>query len=330
MNWRTHLPSLVGPAVLLCMLALAEARYPGFHSIGVFSGLWTSRAPLVLVSIGMTWVVIAGGIDLAVGAVATLAAFVTVWAAQFGAPPAIALLCGPLVGVAVGAAQGLAVQRLRLPAFIVTLAGMFLARGASLLLSPEPRALPSGYVGTMPSMAWGWGGAEVTLTSLCVLAVAALAIVWDSRSVGGRWVRAVGDNPGACLGRVPVAGVRVVTFAASGLLAGVAGVAALMYVPTASHDQGQGLELEAIAAVVIGGTLITGGRGSVLGTLVGVHVVGLALVLPAYEPGLSPGAVRMLVAGVLLAFVGAQAGLRRFASGRGARVASAWVGKGPA
>lgn len=320
MNWRTQLPSLVGPLVLLCMLATAEARYPGFHSVGVVSGLWTSRAPLILVSIGMTWVVIAGGIDLSVGAVATLAAFVAVWAAQAGVPPAFAFVCGPLVGVVAGAAQGLAVERLRLPAFIVTLAGMFLARGASLLLAPEPRSLPVGCFGDLPTMAWGWGGAEATVTSLAVLAISAAATVWDVRSVGGRWVRAVGDNPRACLGRVPLEHVRVATLIGSGLLAGVAGVAALLYVPTASHDQAQGLELEAIASVVIGGTLITGGRGSVLGTLVGVHVVGLALVLPAYEPGLSPGAVRMLVAGVLLAFVGAQAVLRRFASDRRAQV----------
>lgn len=322
MNWRTRLPSLVGPVVLLCMLAIAEVRYPGFHSVGVVSGLWTSRAPLMLVSIGMTWVVIAGGIDLAVGAVATLAAFVTVWAAHAGAPPVLALACGPLVGVVAGAAQGLAVERLKLPAFIVTLAGMFLARGASLLLSAEPRSLPASCLGAVPGMAWGWGGAEVTVTSLGVLALAVIAVVWDVRSVGGRWVRAVGDNPGACLGRLPVPGVRVATLIASGLLAGVAGVAALLYVPTASHDQAQGLELEAIAAVVIGGTLVTGGRGSVLGTVVGVHVVGLALVLPAYEPGLSPGAVKMVVAGVLLAFCGAQGVLRRFAAARPARVAS--------
>lgn len=323
MNWRTLLPTLVGPLVLLGMLATAEVRYAGFDTAGVISGLWTSRAPLFLVSIGMTWVVIAGGIDLAVGAVATLSAFVTVWAAQAGVPPVLAVVCGPLVGLVAGATQGLAVHRLGLPAFIVTLAGMFLARGAALMLSPEPLSLPAGCFGGLPGWAWRLGGTESTVTSLCVLCVAACAVVWDFRGVGGRWVRALGDNPVVCSGRVPVARVRVATYVLSGALAGVAGIAALLYVPTASHDQSQGMELDAIASVVIGGTLMTGGRGSVLGTLVGVHVVGLALVLPVYEPGLSPGAVRMLVAAVLLAFVVAQIVLRRLAGSTGRGVVPA-------
>lgn len=319
MNLRMRLPTLVGPVVLLCVLVIAEFRYPGFDTAGVVSGLWTWRAPLILVSIGMTWVVIAGGIDLAVGAVATLSAFVTVWAAKAGVPPVLAVACGPLVGLVAGAAQGLAVHRLGLPAFIVTLAGMFLARGSALMLSPEPLSLPPGCFGELPGWAWSIGGAESTVTSLCVVALATGAVIWDFRGVGGRWVRALGDNPAACSARLPVGRVRVATYVLSGALAGVAGIAALLYVPTASHDQSQGLELDAIASVVIGGTLISGGRGSVLGTLVGVHVVGLALVLPAYEPGLSPGAVRMLVAAVLLAFVVAQVVLKRLAgiTGRG-------------
>ncbi|MCE7973921.1 MAG: sugar ABC transporter permease YjfF, partial [Leptolyngbya sp. PLA1] len=184
MNWRPHLPSLVGPVVVLSMLVLAEVRYPGFHSAGVVSGLWTSRAPLFLVAVGMTWVVMAGGIDLAVGAVATLAGFVAVLAAQYGAPPVLAVLGGALIGVLAGAAQGLAVQCLKLPAFIVTLAGMFLARGASMMLSSEPASLPARYLGELPTLAWGGAGAELTVTSLGLLVVAVIAIVWDFRSVG--------------------------------------------------------------------------------------------------------------------------------------------------
>ncbi|WP_219415587.1 ABC transporter permease [Pseudonocardia nigra] len=270
--------ALIGLIVLVVFGALryGESFATGFNVQSVLAG----DAKYALVALGMCFVIMTGGIDLSVGSVAALGGVVAVQVSGAGLVPALAAAVA--AGAAVGLVNGVLVARYRLAPFLVTLATLLVARGLALRLADARAAVADRDSGFTDLGAWTFLGVPVAFWIVVLLfGAGALAL---HRTGFGRNVLAVGGNEDAArLMGLPVDRTKVAVYVLSGALAGTAG--AFLGAQTGSVDAaaGQGWELTAIAAVVVGGTLLTGGVGSVLGTLVGVLLLQLIFNLIVFE-----------------------------------------------
>ena len=227
-----------------------------------------------IIAAGMTAAILTGGIDLSVGAVVALSGTLCAGLmVQFGLPIAPAVALGLASGALFGAFNGVCVAWLRMPPIIVTLATMGIARGLALLYT-------QGYPidGLPEAFAWLGSGvfAGLKLPVWIMLGCYALAFVLLNRAPLGRYIYAIGSNEEATrLSGVPVARYKLAVYVFSGLMAAIAGVVQAARVTSGQPGVGVGFELDAIAAVVLGGTSIAGGRGAVLGSLVGALLLGV-------------------------------------------------------
>ncbi|MCB9846340.1 MAG: sugar ABC transporter permease YjfF [Phycisphaeraceae bacterium] len=294
---------LAAVTLLLAIYLSAGSVFPWFMSWRTAATILDSAATLGLCAIGMTFVILAGGIDLSVGAVLALASLVTAIALQrWGLPAwlAIPLVCA--IGATYGAAVGGLVHSARLPSFLVTLAGMFLARGVALLMTSEGRIS----MNRVPVHLWGSGVRVVGLTLpalvfLATLGMGALVLRW---TVFGRGVRAIGGGEHAArLLGIRVARTRVGAFAVCGLCAALAGVVHSVGVGAGDAKAGELMELDAIAGVVIGGTPLSGGVGSIVGTGVGVSILKVIELVIVSDGSLSAQWAKIVGGGLLLLFV---------------------------
>ncbi len=257
--------------VLAALIAFFSWRTPHFLTPATFSTLASQIPDAVALAVGMTLVLIAGGIDLSVGSVLALSsAALGVALTQWKLPLPIGSLVGLLIGCACGAVNGLVTIRWRLPAFIVTLAMMEAARGAT-YLATDSRTL---YLGRSVQ-----GLAEAKLQGVPLPFLLALALVGGAqfvlaRMAFGRCLVAIGTNAEAArLSGLPVARVRLTVFALSGACAALAGLMQTSRLASVDPNMGAGAELAALAAAVIGGTSLSGGRGSVVSTFLGVLII---------------------------------------------------------
>ena len=267
---------------LLLLTTFGAVRYPGFFSPFNLAELVRGNAMFALLALGMTFVIMTGGIDLSVGSVAALASVVAAQLSPHGLWPA--LLLPVLLGAGIGLFNGLLIVRLRLLPFIVTLAMLLAARGAALLVARNTAVgvdAGSGFADIVQGNVFG-----LPLPGLLLIVAFGLASVALNFTPWGRRVLAIGDNEEAArLMGLPVDRITLSVYTLSGAMAGLAGVllAALTY--TGLPTEGQGWELTAIAAVVVGGTLLTGGAGSVGASLVGALLLGLIFNLLNFENG---------------------------------------------
>ncbi|OWQ77989.1 galactofuranose ABC transporter, permease protein YjfF [Stenotrophomonas maltophilia] len=302
---RAQLPLMVTVALFVAMSLAGGVMFEGFLSPQVFANLFIDNAFLLIVAVGMTFVILAGGIDLSVGAVL---AFSTVLLAELvqrhGCPPLLAITLVLALGTVFGGLMGWLIQRYSLAPFVVTLAGMFLARGAATLLSvdsinidqPLLVAVASVRVPVLP-------GASLTLGACVAIAVVLVGALLAGWTRFGRAVYAVGGNAASArLMGLPVPRTLVSVYALSGFCAALAGVVYTLYMLSGYSQHALGLELDAIAAVVIGGTLLAGGRGYVLGTLFGVLILGQIQTLIVFDGTLSSWWTRIAVGVLLLVF----------------------------
>ncbi|MBK1783138.1 ABC transporter permease [Prauserella cavernicola] len=255
--------------ILVVAVVAATFSFDTFGTAGNLSNIALQASFLAIVALGMTFVIMSGGIDLSVGSVFALGGVLAAWGSQHGTWAAILLPLG-VCGL-VGLVQGLVIARGGLPAFIVTLAGLLFARGLLLLISDEGsttykvppdsafRELAQGELFGIGYPVW------------LVLAAFALGGLVLHRTSYGATVLAVGGQEDAAdLMGLPVLRTKVIAYTVSGLLAGMGGLLMASYTSSGVTVLGVGMELEVISAVVLGGTLLTGGAGTVLGTLVGV------------------------------------------------------------
>ncbi|WP_322801449.1 ABC transporter permease [Thermoflexus sp.] len=261
---------------------------PHFLTLGSLAGIMTIAAELGLVAVGVTLLMIAGEFDLSVGSVLGVSAMVFALMARAGIPHLLAFLAALALAAAIGALNGWVVTRGRLPSFIVTLGSMMFWRGVLLAVTggfpiayEEQSLLMFVLSGRLP------GGFHAS--ALWFLGVALIATLVLTRTPFGNAIFASGGNPQAAraLG-VEVARVKQVGFILTAVLAGLTGIIQFSRFGSVDPLRGEGVELEAIAATVTGGTLLTGGYGSVIGTVLGALIVGMVrngLVLagaPAY------------------------------------------------
>lgn len=308
--------SLVSVALLLVLFGAGALNYTGFASLQVVFNLLIDNAFLLVLAVGMSFVILSGGIDLSVGSVLALTTMVAAWLLQVAHwPPLLVMTVVLLGGALFGAAQGWLIHRFKLQAFIVTLAGMFLARGLCFLISVDSITIDAPMFVTLSQTQWTLFGAFVSPGAVIALAMLAVGIWLSQRSAFGRAVYAIGGNEqSALMMGLNVGRSKVLIYALSGFCAALAGLLFSFYMLSGYGQHAQGTELDAIAAVVIGGTVLSGGYGYVAGALSGVLVLGLIQTLIAFDGSLSSWWTRIVIGALLFVFCGVQRLLARRAS----------------
>jgi ribose transport system permease protein len=271
-----------------------------FFSVANLINVALSVSIVGILGVGMTAVILTGGIDLSVGSGIALVGVVTALAAH-ALGPAAGLALGLLVGGGTGAFTGLLVARWGVPSFLVTLATLSIERGLAFSLSGGRS------IGELPSsLTWLGQGIVLGVPVPVWVTLLVFALGWFvlTRTTGGRWVYATGGNERATwLAGVDTRVVMFATYCANGLLVGLAGIVLTARLGAGVPSAGLGYELDVIAAVVVGGTALTGGRGSVLGTLVGAVFIGVldnALNIANVDPYLQRIVVGVVILGAVL------------------------------
>jgi ribose/xylose/arabinose/galactoside ABC-type transport system permease subunit len=267
-HWARQLLPFLGLALLVSFLAW---RVPDtFLKPGNLERLFCRSSVMVLIAVGMTFVMLTGHIDLSVGSMMALAGMAGTGALSHNAPAWLAVVVGMAVGLGCGVVNALLTTQLRIPAFIATLGTMGVYRGLALLSTdalpiylPEPfNRLAAGSVLRVPIPVWMYA-------FVCLMAAYALR-----RTVFGRHVYALGSNREAAFhAGIRINMVTVTVFAILGALTGLAGMVEAARVVSGQPTAGEGYELHVIAAVVIGGGSLSGGEGSILGTLAGAFLM---------------------------------------------------------
>lgn len=306
-----YLPLFATILIFLIAYGLCIAQFPNMLSTRVIGNLLTDNAFLGIAAVGMTFVILSGGIDLSIGSViAFTGVLIAVLLRDTGMHPLAAFAIALLISTAFGAVMGAIIHYLEMPAFIVTLAGMFLARGMSYVLSIDSIPVDHPFYDTLKQLYWRMpGGGRLTLIGGLMLLVFALGILVAHKTRFGTNVYALGGGiQTARLMGVPVGHTTVQIYALSGFLAGLAGIVFSLYTSAGYSLATVGVELDAIAAVVIGGTLLTGGAGFVAGTLVGILIQGLIQTYITFDGTLSSWWTKIAIGFLLFAFILMQKG----------------------
>ncbi|GAA3152767.1 MULTISPECIES: ABC transporter permease [Nonomuraea] len=286
--------------VLGLLVVVGSLAFDSFATTANAASVVVSSSFLAIIAVGMTFVIISGGIDLSVGSLFVLGGVLAAYGSQYGL--LVALLLPLAVCGVVGLLQGLVIARTGMAPFIVTLAGLLGVRGLMLAISDEgattylveDRAFATLGQGEILGLSY-----PVYLTA----ALALLAMVLLQRTGFGQNVYAIGGNEqAAALMGVPVVRTKVYVYVMSGLLAGLAGALNAARLSSGVTILGIGLELDAIAAVVIGGTLLTGGAGGITGSVAGVLLLGVIQSL-INQVGNLTSAFQQVVSGLFLALV---------------------------
>lgn len=288
-------------AVLIVLVVLFSSLSNYFFSAVTFRTLVNQIPALTVLAVGMTYVLLVAGIDLSVGSVMALcAAVMGVLIADHQWPVFAALLVSLLVGLLSGVTNGFISARWRLPSFVVTLGMLEIARGGAYMITNSQTQYLGESVAFIGEPVAYLGVSAALIAAVVVVVVAQFVL---SKTVFGRYMIAIGTNEEA----VRLAGInpvrwKVVVFAIAGLLAGLGGVFQLGYLQSADPNAGIGIELSAIAAVVIGGTSLSGGRGSVVNSFLGVLIIAVMQTGLA-QLGVSEPAKRIITGLVIVAAV---------------------------
>jgi ribose transport system permease protein len=258
--------------VLVVLVALFAATADHFLTGLTFTTLANQIPALTVVAVGLTLVLIAGGIDLSVGSVLSLgSAVLAIALVEWRLPLPLAIGLCLAVGLMAGVVNGLVTVRWAVPSFIVTVGMLEAARGAAYLATGSRSVFVGGSIAAIGTPLPGLGLSPAFLVAVLMVVAGQLVL---TRTVFGRYLVAVGTNAEAVrLSGIDPRPVVAAVFGVSGALAGLGGVFHLAYLESADPNSGIGLELSAVAAVVIGGTSLMGGRGSVVSSFLGVLIV---------------------------------------------------------
>lgn len=301
---RRYVPPLATLALFLGMYGVGAIQYRAFGSPQVILNLFIDNAFLLVLAVGMTFVILSGGIDLSVGAVLALTTMVSASLLDAGWPAYLVVPVALGVGSTIGFGMGCVIHYFEIQPFIVTLAGMFLARGLCYVISTDSIPIRDPFWVDMAQGKLELGGYRVSSSVVIALAVVLIAGYVLHYTRLGRTTYAIGGNQAsALLMGLPVARTKVAVYTISGFCASLGGILFSFYILSGYSLHGVGLELDVIAAVVIGGTLLTGGSGYLFGTVVGVSVLGLIQTLISFDGRLSSWWTKIFIGVLLLAFI---------------------------
>ncbi len=302
----THLPLVITLLMLAVLFSTASFLYEGFFSGRVMTNLIGDNASLGIAAIGMTTVILSGGIDLSVGAVLGFTTiFVAVLIQRHHTPPMLAIALGLGIGTLLGLLMGFLIDQFDLPPFLVTLGGMFFARGLGFMVSPESVGIEHPFYNHLAEFAIPLGGkAALSSSALIYIAAFAFGILLTHQTPFGRNIYALGGSEASArLMGVPVGRTKLLLYALSGFCAALAGVVSTIYTGSGNPTLGVGFELDVIAAVVVGGTLLSGGVGSQIGTLAGVLIFGTIQTALVFDGRLNSWWLRIAIGALLLVFI---------------------------
>lgn len=296
-----YLPLAATIVVFVALFITGGILYPYFFSYLVIGHILADNAFIIIAAIGTTFVIISGGIDLSIGSMIGFVGVVMASLDQLGWHPLASALLLLAFGIMFGAFQGFIIDFCEIQPFIITLAGLFMLRGACFMVTLDSIPIRHPFV----SQFAGWNiplpdGGFLASSAIVMLVVLAAAIVIAHFTRFGTNVYAIGgDRTSAILMGVPIRKTTVMIYALGGFYSALGGVIYALYTSSGYPLAGTGNELNAIASVVLGGTLLTGGVGMVAGTLFGGMILGLIATLIVFNGSLN-GAWIMITSGVLL------------------------------
>jgi len=320
-NFQRFIP-LTATAVLVSVAyGVGAILYPGMRDPQVFLNIFRNNSYYLISAIGMTFVILTGGIDLSVSGVMALTTVAAAALLREGWNAWLVILLMLVMGMALGAVMGSFIAYLKVQPFIATLAGMWFARGMCFFISDDAIAISNNRIYTIlgqtriliPGLSdpVAQVGDFVSISAVVGMLLLVVAIYIAQYTRFGRTMYAIGGNEGrneisAQLMGLPVNTTKVLVYTFSGFCSALAGVALSIFVLSGHGLYANGFELDAIAAVVIGGTMLTGGEGYVFGTLFGVLVLGITQTLIQFNGSLSSWWTRIVIAALLLMFIGVQ------------------------
>ena len=291
--------------LFLILFAIGSVKYKGFFSAQVISNLFIDNAYLIVVAIGETFAILTGGIDLSVGAMIALVSMVTADLLKKGVNPYMVMIIVLIIGITYGAFQGYLIQKFKLHPWIVTLAGMFFLRGSSYIISidtipiknPVFTRISDFRIPIMP-------GAFMSINVVVSLLIVALAIYILKYTKFGRTIYAIGGSENsAMLMGLPVAKTKVLVYSFSGFCSSLGGLLFTIYTLSGYGLHCNGMEMDAIAACVIGGILLTGGSGYPIGPMFGVLTTGIIQSLIMFDGTLNSWWTKIVVGLLLFLFI---------------------------
>lgn len=298
-RWHIGFDELGIVLALALFLVIGAVSSPYFLTFTNLAGVLQNITFLGFLCIGVGLTLMAGEIDISVGSIFGLTAVITALLLKAGYPLALAISAGLAAGLLCGFVNGAVAQAIKVPAVVITLATLGIYRAIALALA---NGSPVGGLPDLPLFFDGFGQGAIaqisyiTIVFLVIAVISEIALRWTS---SGYRLLAIGSNPRAAhLVGFKVERTRVLILAFSGLMAGVSGVCSVAYLNTAGPTAGTGYELSVLAATIIGGVKLTGGRGSILGVLLGLCVIGIIqnlIVLWGVSPNWTQG-----VAGLVL------------------------------
>jgi simple sugar transport system permease protein len=302
-----YIPLFATALVMLGLYIFGCVSFSNFGSLRVAVNLVGDNAFLGVAAVGATFVILSGGIDLSVGAVAAFTSILIASLVGHGLNPLPAIVLALIIGALFGTLMGFLIRAFNLPPFLVTLAGMFLARGLGFVVHPQSLGITHPFF--LERVTEGLSislndRVSLPFTATCYVAIFLVALVVAHYTRFGRLIYALGgDEQSAALMGLPVKQTKILTYTLSGFCSSLAGVVYTMYTQSGDPASCVGLELDAIAAVVIGGTLLSGGVGFMAGTLMGVLILGLIQTLITFQGNLNTWWTRIVVGLLVLAFI---------------------------
>ena len=303
------IPLVMTVIVFVVLYAIAYSRFSAFGSMRIVGNLLRDNAYWGIAAIGMTFVILSGGIDLSVGSViAFTGVFCALMITQYGWDPLLTFVVILTIGTLFGATMGFLIHRFKIPAFIVTLSGLFLARGMSYVLSTDSIRIDHPFYEHISDLVYVFPDrGRFTFAAALFLIVLVMGIFLAHYTRFGRNVYALGGNrDAALLLGVPIGRTTIAVYALSSFIATFAGIILSLSKHSGDSTIGVGLELDVIAAVVIGGTLLTGGVGYVIGTFIAVLTLGTIQTYLTLDGSLTPWWIKIVIGVLLFAFVGLQ------------------------
>ncbi|MGE7758518.1 galactofuranose ABC transporter, permease protein YjfF [Peribacillus sp. NPDC097895] len=297
---------IIATMVLIVMLyGYGSFSFSGFFSTQVFLNLFIDNAYLIIVATGLAFVIITGGIDLSVGALVAFISMVSASLLEAGVNAYLVIALTLLIGIAFGAFQGYLIYRFDLHPWIVTLAGMFLARGASFLISTDSIVITNDtYSAISQAKVYLFGGNYISIGAVIAIVVVAFAVYMAKLTKFGRNVYAIGGNvKSAKLMGLPVKRTLIMVYVFSGFCAALGGVVFTLYMLSGYGLHLLGMEMDAIAACVIGGILLTGGYGYLIGPTLGVLSMGIIQTIIMFQGTLSSWWTKIAVGFLLFLFI---------------------------
>ncbi len=303
---RKYIPLFATAAVLIVLYTIASVLYDNFFSVLTMTNILSDNAYLGVIAVGMTFVILTGGIDLSVGSVFAFSTILIASMAEKGYSPPLAILLAVFLGLIFGLFQGILIHKFKMQPFLVTLGGMFFARGAAFMVNMESIGISNKFYDWVLDDLNLWINSEAFLpaSTIFFLIVFVIGMYVAHLTRFGRSVYAIGGSEdSALLMGLPVGIVKVAVYGICGMCSALGGVLYTFFTGSGNPSNGVGLELDVIASVVIGGTLLSGGVGYVVGTLMGVLIYGTIQCALMFDGRLNSWWLRIAIGVLLLIFI---------------------------